>query len=88
MNLRTGRTGPHAREDSMLKKFAATGIVTVATAGAMMVAAPAFADNNPNAQGSLLGGTQLLPVSIPINGISLGLLGSAVSGNSNSGNTR
>jgi hypothetical protein len=66
----------------MLKKLAATGVVTVATAGAMMVAAPAFADNNPNAQGSLLGGAQVLPISIPINGISLGILGTAISGNS------
>jgi hypothetical protein len=66
----------------MLKKLAATGVVTVATASAMMVAAPAFADNNPNAQGSLLGGAQVLPISIPINGISLGILGTAISGNS------
>ncbi|MFL6056252.1 MAG: DUF320 domain-containing protein [Actinoallomurus sp.] len=65
----------------MLKKLAATGVVTVAAAGAMMASTPAFADNNPNAQGSLLGGTQILPVSIPINGISLGILGTAISGN-------
>jgi hypothetical protein len=67
----------------MLKKLAATGVVTVATAGAMLASTPAFADNNPNAQGSLLGGAQVVPVSIPINGISLGILGTAVSGGQN-----
>jgi hypothetical protein len=65
----------------MLKKLAATCVVTVAAAGATMASTPAFADNNPNAQGSLLGGAQVLPVSIPINGISLGILGTAISGN-------
>jgi hypothetical protein len=64
----------------MLKKLAATGIVTVAAAGAMMVAAPAFADTDTtNGTGSILGGNQVdVPITIPItvacNGI--GLLGS------------
>lgn len=66
----------------MLKKLAATGVVVVATAGAMMTTVPAFADNTANGQGSILGGAQVLPVSIPIaiNGVSLGILGTAVSG--------
>jgi hypothetical protein len=66
----------------MLKKLAATGIMTVATASAMMAATPAFADNTSNGQGSILGGAQVLPVSIPVvvNGVSLGVLGTAVSG--------
>jgi hypothetical protein len=64
----------------MLKKFTATGIVTVAAAGAMMVATPAIADtNSTSGQGSILGGTQLdlldlnVPIVVACNGI--GVLG-------------
>jgi hypothetical protein len=67
----------------MLKKFAATGVVTAAAAGVLMVASPAFADNNATSEGSILGGNQLsIPVSIPVVvcGNALGILGSATAG--------
>jgi hypothetical protein len=67
----------------MLKKLAATGVVTVAAAGAMMVATPAFADDTASSQNSILGGNQIsIPVSVPIVlcGNAIGLLGSATAG--------
>jgi hypothetical protein len=67
----------------MLKKFAATGVVTVAAAGALMVASPASAHDITTNDGSLLSGNQLsVPISIPINvcGNALAVLGSARAG--------
>jgi hypothetical protein len=58
----------------MLKKLAATGIVTAAAAGAMMVTTPALADDlddhNTTGVGHLLG-VGLLPISIKCNNIAL-----------------
>lgn len=67
----------------MLKKFAATGVVTVAAAGALMAASPAFADDYARSQNSILGGNQVsVPISVPIVvcGNALGILGSATAG--------
>ncbi|MBC6463373.1 chaplin family protein [Actinomadura sp. HBU206391] len=67
----------------MLKKFAATGVVTIAAAGALMFAAPASADDYARSQNSILGANQVsVPISVPIVvcGNALGLLGSASAG--------
>lgn len=52
----------------MLKKLAATGVLTFAAAGMMLAAAPANADIRTDGSGSVLGGNQVVaPISIPIN---------------------
>lgn len=69
----------------MLKKLAATGIVTVAAAGSMMVASPAFADNSGTAstpQNGLLNLSDI-EVTIPVlNNVGLGVLGTGVGSSS------
>ncbi|MBC6467978.1 chaplin [Actinomadura alba] len=67
----------------MLSKIAATGVVAVAAAGAMMIATPAQADNFTRGDHSILGGNQIFaPISIPINvcGNSVAVIGFAGSG--------
>lgn len=68
----------------MLKKLTATGIVTVAAAGAMMVASPAFADNTGTAstpQNGLLNLSDV-EVTVPVlNNVGLGVLGTGVGSN-------
>jgi hypothetical protein len=44
----------------MLKKFAATGLVATAAAGALMFSAPAYADIESDNDGSILSGNQLV----------------------------
>lgn len=46
----------------MLKKFAAAGILTAATAGALMLAGPANADVNTNGTGNIV-----TPIKVPVN---------------------
>jgi hypothetical protein len=74
----------------MLKKLAATGIVTVATAGAMMIASPAFADNSGTAstpQNGLLNLSDTdINVIVPVLnnlGIGLGVLGTGTGAGGN-----
>jgi NAD(P)H-hydrate repair Nnr-like enzyme with NAD(P)H-hydrate dehydratase domain len=51
----------------VLKKFAAAGIVTAATAGVMLFGSPANADINTGGTGDVLSGTQIIaPVYAPI----------------------
>jgi hypothetical protein len=67
----------------MLRKLAATGVVTVAAAGALMIATPAQADNYTQGDHSILGGNQIfVPISIPVNvcGNSVAVIGFAASG--------
>jgi hypothetical protein len=52
----------------VLKKFAATGVVTVAVTAALMSSAAAFADGmNTSGKGGVLSGNQVfVPISIPV----------------------
>ena len=67
----------------MLRKIAATGIVAAAATGALMMAAPAQADDYTRGDHSILGGNQIfVPVSVPVNvcGNSIAVIGFAFSG--------
>jgi ChpA-C len=56
----------------VLKKFAAAGIITAATAGVMMLGAPANADVDTSGAGGVLSGNQFnVPVNVCGNNISL-----------------
>lgn len=70
----------------VLKKLAATGVVTFAAAGVMLSASPAFAgDGGPrtSGDGGVLSGNQIIaPISIPIDvcGNAIAILGIAGTG--------
>src|SRR4051794_12238596 len=56
----------------MLKKLAATGVVAVAATGALMVAAPAYADNDGTASNN--GGTLIgIPINLSCNNVQANL---------------
>lgn len=56
----------------MLKKFAAAGIVTAATAGAMMLASPANADVYNNGVDGVVSGNEIqVPVNVCGNNVGL-----------------
>ncbi|MEU5876915.1 chaplin [Spirillospora sp. NPDC047279] len=67
----------------MIKKLAATGVLSFAVAGSVLAAAPAQADIHTSGAGGVLSGNQVVaPISIPINvcGNAVAVLGIAGAG--------
>jgi len=68
----------------MIKKFAAAGVVAMATAGVLMTSAPAFAGGmDTSGNGGVLSGNQVYaPISIPVDvcGNAIAILGIAGAG--------
>jgi ChpA-C len=71
----------------MFKKFVATGVLAVATTGAVLSAAPAYANDGgglfTSGDGGILSGNQIIaPISVPISicGNAIAILGIAGAG--------